>query len=43
MRKSDLVVGGLLGIVSVIVGVECPVMWVIGLIGLTVWAFAHQP
>lgn len=43
MRKSDLVVGGLLGIVSMIVGVECPVVWVIGLIGMVVWAFAHQP
>lgn len=43
MKKCDLLVGGLLGIVNVIVGVECPVMWVIGLIGLVVWAFAHQP
>lgn len=34
MKKSDLVVGGLLGATSVVIGVECPILWIIGLIGL---------
>ena len=43
MKKGDLLIGGILGVANVVIGVECPVMWLIGLIGLVVWAFAHQP